>query len=75
MLVCKIKIPATETKKEQMIYAACLHLNLLHMGRKIQYEKIKTFIQQKGEDSNHPFIIAGDFNDWNQKSFLVFEEI
>ncbi len=73
MLVCKIKIPPMEKRPEQTIYAACLHLNLLHMGRKIQYEKIKTFVQQK-EDQNIPFIIAGDFNDWNQKSFTVFEE-
>lgn len=76
MLVCKIKIPAEATgKKEQTIYAACLHLNLLHAGRKIQYDKIKTFIEQKRQEENVPFIVAGDFNDWNQKSFLVFEEM
>lgn len=75
MLVCKIKIPPTlEYPDGQTIFAACLHLNLLHMGRKLQYEKIKTFIEEKNQNGASPFIVAGDFNDWNQKSFSIFEE-
>lgn len=76
MLVCKIKIPAgRESPTEQTIYAACLHLNLLHSGRKQQYEKIRLFVESKKDSDHAPFIIAGDFNDWNQKSFQVFEEV
>lgn len=76
MLVCKIKIPAgRESPTEQTIYAACLHLNLLHSGRKQQYEKIRLFVESKKGSDHAPFIIAGDFNDWNQKSFQVFEEV
>lgn len=75
MLVCKIKIPAsTENESEKYFYAACLHLNLLHSGRKIQYTKIKDYILEKNKSEDLPFIIAGDFNDWNQKSSLIFEE-
>lgn len=76
MLVCKIKIPAGQVSPtEKTIYAACLHLNLFHSGRKQQYEKIRLFVESKEGSEHAPFIIAGDFNDWNQKSFQVFEEI
>lgn len=75
MLVCKINIPVSEDNPiQKSLFAACLHLNLLHGGRKIQYEKIKNYINNKCLVENLPFIVAGDFNDWNQKSFLVFEE-
>ncbi len=76
MLVCKIKIPPNKERiGEKTIYAACLHLNLFHSGRKQQYEKIRSFVESKAEAEHAPFIIAGDFNDWNQKSFLTFEKI
>lgn len=75
MLVCKIKIPVTEDNPvEKELVAACLHLNLLHSGRKIQYQKIKEYIEEKEHHETMPFILAGDFNDWNQKSCRVFEE-
>jgi len=76
MLVCKIKIPVSEENPtEKKLFAACLHLNLLHSGRKLQYEKIREFITKKSKIEDLPFIVAGDFNDWNQKSFQVFEEV
>lgn len=80
MLVCKIKIPASEENPvEKKIFACCLHLNLFHAGRKKQYEKIREYIseyiEQKSSGEKHPYIIAGDFNDWNQKSFQVFEDV
>ena len=75
MLVCKIKIPVTEDNpEEKSLMAACLHLNLLHSGRKIQYQKIKNYIEENGHGGKTPVIVAGDFNDWNQKSCSVFEE-
>ncbi|MBC7711887.1 MAG: endonuclease/exonuclease/phosphatase family protein [Rhizobacter sp.] len=76
MLVCKIKIPKSEDHPKDIgFYAVCLHLNLFHAGRKIQYGKIQEYISKKSKEDNLPFIVAGDFNDWNQKSFQVFEEI
>ena len=77
MLVCKIKIPATlENPKEYSLFASCLHLNLFHTGRKKQYQQISNYIEAINQDhTDVPFIVAGDFNDWNQKSFETFEHI
>jgi endonuclease/exonuclease/phosphatase family metal-dependent hydrolase len=66
MLICKIKTT------ESYFYAASLHLNLLHSGRELQYQKIEKYLRQKTSDL--PTIIAGDFNDWNKKSSDYFEE-
>lgn len=68
MLVCKINTPL------KTFYAACLHLNLFHSGRSIQYEKIVKHIHMKKDEENIPIIIAGDFNDWNKKSSIYFEK-
>jgi endonuclease/exonuclease/phosphatase family metal-dependent hydrolase len=71
LLVCKIAIPNGQLK-EKTLFVACSHLNLLHAGRLKQYQQIKTQIQLK-DKQNIPFIIAGDFNDWNKKSLDIFE--
>ena len=72
LLVCKISIPPGENNPfEKKIVAACLHLNLLHSGRRIQYEKIKEYLTKE----TLPLIVAGDFNDWNKKSFQIFEDV
>ena len=72
-LICKIAIPDLEKNTETFFYVACSHLNLLHTSRLQQYQKIKKHMLS--EDLNHdtPIIIAGDFNDWNQKCANVFE--
>lgn len=70
MLVCRIFIP----ERREYVYAACLHLNLFHRGRKIQYQIIEDYMESTFLDKSSPFIIAGDFNDWNQKSFQTFED-
>jgi endonuclease/exonuclease/phosphatase family metal-dependent hydrolase len=77
MLVCRIKIPVTEENpKERTLFASCLHLNLFHTGRKKQYQQISNYIDGINHDNQDvPFIVAGDFNDWNQKSFETFEHI
>jgi endonuclease/exonuclease/phosphatase family metal-dependent hydrolase len=69
-LVCKINIPH---KKNKSIYVACAHLDLLHRGRKIQYQTIKKKILSLDVEDHEPLIIAGDFNDWNKKCTTVFE--
>ena len=70
LLVCKIQLPAPFNKS---IYAACVHLDLLHFSRKLQYQMIKNKIKSLELSENPPLILAGDFNDWNQKSSTVFE--
>ena len=77
MLVCIIIIPPTaDNPKEYSLFASCLHLNLFHTGRKKQYQQISNYIESISKDNvNVPFIVAGDFNDWNQKSFETFEHI
>lgn len=76
LLICKIFLPEECQSKIPFFYAACSHLNLLHSGRILQYQKIKAqILLQKQVDhlQNIPFILAGDFNDWNQKATHVFE--
>lgn len=68
LLVCKVKIPNTNIT----VNAACAHLDLLHRGRAKQYQMIKNKVLSM-DLQNNPLIVAGDFNDWNQKSQDVFE--
>jgi endonuclease/exonuclease/phosphatase family metal-dependent hydrolase len=74
LLVCKIMLPKTEGSKDKFFYAACSHLNLLHGGRLLQYQQIKEHILLKNGNHDIPFILAGDFNDWNKKCAPVFEQ-
>jgi endonuclease/exonuclease/phosphatase family metal-dependent hydrolase len=67
-LLCKIALDETD----RFFYAACSHLNLLHVGRQKQYQHIKKIITEKIKDSAS-VILAGDFNDWNKKSAKVIE--
>lgn len=73
LLICKISLPTPDETKNNFFYAACSHLNLLHTGRLLQYQIIKKNILLKNGDHKIPFIIAGDFNDWNKKCTNVFE--
>lgn len=69
-LICKIQLPHLHKKN---IYAACVHLDIFHSGRKQQYQMIKNKIQSLDFFDKTPLIIAGDFNDWNKKADIVFE--
>jgi endonuclease/exonuclease/phosphatase family metal-dependent hydrolase len=69
LLYCRIKL-----KKKLTLSIICLHLDLLNKGRLSQYKKVKNFIQSLKLPQNAPLIVAGDFNDWNQKASLVFEK-
>jgi endonuclease/exonuclease/phosphatase family metal-dependent hydrolase len=76
LLACTINIPQNGTSPEKNILACCLHLNLLHASRKKQYNKIINFIHKYEEKyHDYSYILAGDFNDWNQKSFDSFDTI
>lgn len=70
MLICKIRIPGLS---QRYLHAICTHLDLLHFGRKNQYQQIRDKINEIDSDQVTPLILAGDFNDWNQKSDIVFE--
>lgn len=53
--------------EDKTVHAFCVHLNLLHRDRVQQYKKIREYINSK-TDLNHPILLSGDFNDWNQKA-------
>lgn len=61
LLYAQIEIPQGESSKRVDLY--CTHLNLLQNGRDKQLEIIITEINNRSKDT--PFIISGDFNDWN----------
>ncbi len=69
LLLSQIQIP----KLNQILYAGCLHLNLLHSSRKKQYQMIYEKIQSLDLHEKAPLIIGGDFNDWNKRSSDTFE--
>lgn len=59
ILACEIETP------KGTLDAFCVHLDLFHKGRTVQYQKINEFIQDSS-CAHNPKILAGDFNDWNQ---------
>ena len=69
LLICNIQLPILNKD----IYVACVHLDLFQRGRNLQYKMIKNKIHNLNIAENVPLIIAGDFNDWNKKSNLIFE--
>ena len=48
------------------IHVVCLHLDLFERGRRQQIQRLVDRVQ-KHVPEGAPLIIAGDFNDWNQK--------
>lgn len=67
VLFCEIKI-----EDEKLLHAYCVHLDLTKKGRLKQYEKLVKIIQER-TPKNTPLIIAGDFNDWDQKACSILE--
>jgi endonuclease/exonuclease/phosphatase family metal-dependent hydrolase len=66
VLFCEIQLPT------QVIHTYCVHLNLLHRDRKLQYMMLADIIKERSP-SSVPIIVAGDFNDWNRKASNVLE--
>lgn len=54
---------------ETPLVCLCAHLNLREPDRMKQYQAIFEYVSQH-VDTASPLIIAGDFNDWRQKSSL-----
>lgn len=68
VLFCEIQLP------QGPLHAYCVHLNLLHRSRLIQYQYLSKIINER-TPKNIPVIVAGDFNDWNQKASSQLEDI
>jgi endonuclease/exonuclease/phosphatase family metal-dependent hydrolase len=63
MLHCEIEIPGLD----QPLHALCLHLALHESGRRKQIHQLSERIRRMVPDGA-PLIIAGDFNDWRQRT-------
>lgn len=68
VLFCEIKI-----SEEKTIHAYCVHLDLTPKGRILQYQKLIEIINTRSPKET-PLLIAGDFNDWDQKACYSLEE-
>ena len=60
-------------EKDVHIQCYCLHLNLLHMHRSLQYPLIIEQIEKDTHEGDK-VIVAGDFNDWGNKACRAFGE-
>jgi endonuclease/exonuclease/phosphatase family metal-dependent hydrolase len=70
LLISQIEVPGFHPEK---FFAVCAHLDLLHRGRRLQYEMIKGKLASLNLPDHTPLIIAGDFNDWNRQATDIFE--
>lgn len=65
LLHCEIEFPNINNK----IHCLCVHLGLSTRGRNFQFNALVKHIQQY-VPVDEPLIIAGDFNDWNNRAHL-----
>lgn len=70
LLHCVIEIPPLNNKH---VHVFNTHLDLLHRGRKTQFEKILQRIQSSVAEGDS-FIVGGDFNDWGNDLNPLFIE-
>ncbi len=70
LLHCELEVPGLQ----EPLHAICLHLALNEAGRRKQVHQLCDRIRRMVPDSA-PLIIAGDFNDWRQRtgSYLAEE--
>lgn len=62
-LFARVSILKDEVQQDLHLY--CVHLNLLQRGRDRQLEQLEREVNKRSQQV--PFIIAGDFNDWNHR--------
>jgi endonuclease/exonuclease/phosphatase family metal-dependent hydrolase len=67
MLHCVLEVPGWD----EPLHAICVHLGLFAHWRHAQVSAIAHYIEQH-VPKNEPLIIAGDFNDWNQRTGRTF---
>lgn len=57
------------------VHLVCLHLDLLERGRRQQIQSLIDRVKEKVEEKA-PLIVAGDFNDWQQRATdTLFESL
>ncbi len=69
VLFCRLEV------EKKFLDCYCVHLDLTQKGREKQYDSLQEIIARKS-DHDSKIIIAGDFNDWNQKAcdYLIQED-
>ena len=70
VLHCEIQPPGWD----RPLICLCVHLNLREADRKRQYRTIADYIEHQ-IPSDAPLILAGDFNDWRQRSCSRFGQL
>ena len=70
VLHCEIQPPGWD----RPLICLCVHLNLREADRKRQYRTIADYIKHQ-IPSDAPLILAGDFNDWRQRSCSRFGQL
>ncbi len=65
LLHCKLNL----FNKSIVLHCVCVHLGLSSRGRNFQFNALVKHIQLHVPD-DEPLIIAGDFNDWNNRAHL-----
>lgn len=66
LLKCKIEIPGAE----KQVVLANTHLDLTQQGRNKQADML---IRHMLQESDYPWVLVGDFNDWNKKISPMIE--
>lgn len=66
LLHCEINIPQWEDN----LHCICVHLGLFRRGRHAQLRALNNRIR-KMVPHHAPLVIAGDFNDWNEKTGAI----
>lgn len=69
LLHCELAVP----NMAQPLHAICLHLALNESGRRKQIQQLSERIRRMVPDAA-PLIIAGDFNDWRQRTSSYLAE-
>jgi endonuclease/exonuclease/phosphatase family metal-dependent hydrolase len=63
VLCCELALPQSKVG----LYCLCVHLGLFARGRRFQLGALVEYIRGRVPDGA-PLIIAGDFNDWNNRA-------
>ncbi|MDO3384663.1 endonuclease/exonuclease/phosphatase family protein [Gilvimarinus sp. SDUM040013] len=66
LLHCEMNLP-----HGKRLHAVCVHLSLRENDRRIQLAQLSDLVNKIPRDE--PVIVAGDFNDWRQRSHAILE--
>jgi len=68
LLHCRIAVPGGPA-----VHCVCVHLSLFGYSRRKQMSALSNYINRMAEPKS-PLIIAGDFNDWNNRAGLQLSQ-